>query len=148
MNYYLIGKLLLILPIVKAFISQSSLNINRGGSDTSLNSFDSSRRNVFAKVLKGGTALITTVSILDNNNVANALDMDAFMNSELDKDLKNCDPKKDPKCIPKLSTDEALCKYGQTGKARSDACNRVKASGKELPTAGKQGKSLGGAYAM
>lgn len=75
------------------------------------------------------------------------LDMDAFMNSELDKDIKNCDPKKDPKCIPKLTSDEALCKYGQSGDARGEACKRVKAAGGALPGAKKE-RSLGGAYAI
>lgn len=78
---------------------------------------------------------------------ANALDMDAFMNAELESDAKNCDPKRDPKCIPKLNQDEALCKYGQTGNARQEACKRVKEQGKELPSVSKA-KSLGGAYAM
>jgi hypothetical protein len=32
---------------------------------------------------------------------ANALDMDAFASSTLENDQKNCDPKKDPKCIPR-----------------------------------------------
>ena len=79
---------------------------------------------------------------------ASALDMDAFINSQIDADTKNCDPKRDPKCKPKLSQDEALCKYGQSGQARGEACLRVKAAGGELPKAGSAGKSLGGAYAM
>jgi len=74
--------------------------------------------------------------------------MDAFMNSQLESDTKNCDPKRDPKCIPKLSADEALCKYGQSGNARGEACKRVKQAGGTLPSAQPQGKSLGGAYAM
>ena len=77
-----------------------------------------------------------------------ALDMDAFASSQIESDTKNCDPKKDPKCIPKLSADEALCKYGQSGNARGEACRRVKAAGGDLPSAKPQGKSLGGAYAM
>lgn len=77
-----------------------------------------------------------------------ALDMDAFVNSQLDADTKNCDPKRDPKCKPELSKDEALCKYGQSGEARGEACRRVKAAGGELPKPGSGGKSLGGAYAM
>merc|ERR1719203_2658459 len=56
----------------------------------------------------------------------NALDMEAFANRELVNDTKNCDPKKDPKCIPPLTSDEALCKYGQSGEARGEACKRVK----------------------
>ena len=73
-----------------------------------------------------------------------------FLNTvlQLKADEKNCNPKLDPKCIPKLSADEALCKYGQSGEARGEACKRVKKSGGELPSAKPQGKSLGGAYAM
>ena len=78
---------------------------------------------------------------------AHALDMDAFMNQEIQADTQNCDPKKDPKCKPKLSGDEALCQYGQVGKARSEACKRVKeAGGQVIQSSG--GKSLGGAYAI
>jgi len=46
-----------------------------------------------------------------------------------------------------LTQDEALCKYGQNGEARGEACKRVKAAGGSLPSQ-NQGKSLGGAYAM
>eukprot|EP00588_Corethron_pennatum_P019249 CAMPEP_0194310286 /NCGR_PEP_ID=MMETSP0171-20130528/7224_1 /TAXON_ID=218684 /ORGANISM="Corethron pennatum, Strain L29A3" /LENGTH=148 /DNA_ID=CAMNT_0039063831 /DNA_START=60 /DNA_END=506 /DNA_ORIENTATION=- len=77
-----------------------------------------------------------------------ALDFDAFASSQIAEDTKNCNPKLDPKCIPKLTSDEAMCKYGQSGSARGEACERVKASGKALPDKEKQGKSLGGAYAM
>lgn len=99
------------------------------------------RRKALQQILAVGAA----VSVAPKT--AFGLDMDAFMNSELEKDQKNCDPKKDPKCIPKLSADEALCKYGQSGNARGEACKRVKAAGGELPGAKKE-KSLGGAYAM
>ena len=97
-----------------------------------------SRRNVMA------TIFLSTLAA----SKANALDMDAFMNAELASDAKNCDPKRDPKCIPKLSEEEALCKYGQGGKARAEACKKIRSDGKELPPAAPQGKSLGGAYAM
>ena len=98
------------------------------------------RRKALQQLLFAGTAAMAA-------SPAFALDMDAFVNSELDSDTKNCDPKKDPKCIPKLSADEALCKYGQSGEARGEACKRVKKAGGELPGATKT-KSLGGAYAM
>lgn len=65
----------------------------------------------------------------------------------MESDKKNCDPKRDPKCIPKLTEDEALCKYGQSGNARGEACKRVKQGGGALPGQQKV-KSLGGAYAM
>jgi hypothetical protein len=68
---------------------------------------------------------------------------------QLDADTKNCDPKVDSKCIPKLSSDEAMCKYGQSGDARGEACRRVKEAGGKLPmSSGSPVKSLGGAYAM
>ena len=102
------------------------------------------RRKALA-VFAGGSFSFVAKS---NNNNANELDMDAFMNSELESDTKNCDPKRDPKCAPELSADEALCKYGQSGAARGEACKRVKETGGELPKANSQGKSLGGAYAM
>jgi len=79
---------------------------------------------------------------------ANALDMDAFASSTLENDQKNCDPKRDPKCIPKISADQALCTYGQSGTARAEACKRLKATGIALPSAKSQGRSLGGAYAI
>lgn len=75
------------------------------------------------------------------------LDMDAFANSELAADKANCDPKRDPKCAPQLTADEAMCKYGQSGDVRGEACKRVKSKGGSLPGASKT-KSLGGAYAM
>ncbi|VEU38517.1 unnamed protein product [Pseudo-nitzschia multistriata] len=78
---------------------------------------------------------------------ASALDMEAFANSQIEADIKNCDPKRDPKCIPKLNADEALCKYGQSGSARGEACKRVKAAGGDISQK-PQGKALGGAYAM
>ena len=77
---------------------------------------------------------------------AEALDMDAFVNKELEADVANCDPKRDPKCKPKLSADEALCQYGQ-GRSKVEACKRAKAAGGDTTQRGG-GKSLGGAYAM
>lgn len=79
---------------------------------------------------------------------ANALDMDAFVNSELEKDTKQCNPKFDPKCAPKMSPDEAMCKYGQSGEARGEACKRYKSSGGSLAKPGSAGTSPGGAYQM
>ena len=76
-----------------------------------------------------------------------ALDMDAFASSELANDTKNCDAKRDPKCIPKLTEDQALCKYGQSGDARAAACKRFKAQGGQVEKPA-EGKTLGGAYAM
>mmetsp|Transcript_21528 Transcript_21528/g.31846 ORF Transcript_21528/g.31846 Transcript_21528/m.31846 type:complete len:161 (-) Transcript_21528:2718-3200(-) len=97
------------------------------------------------RALKGifGGVVLATVAI-----PANALDMDSFVNSELESDQKNCDPKRDPKCIPKLTPDQALCKYGQSGDKRAEACANVKKAGGAMPDIKSQGKSLGGAYAM
>jgi hypothetical protein len=77
-----------------------------------------------------------------------ALDMDAFMNAELDNDKKRCNPKFDPKCAPKLTSEEALCKYGQSGDARAEACKKFKQQGGKLPTTATKERSLGGAYAI
>ena len=100
------------------------------------------RRRALENILFG--AFVTGAA----GTTANALDMDAFASSTLENDQKNCDPKKDPKCIPKISADQALCTYGQSGTARAEACKRVKATGGSLPSAKSQGRSLGGAYAM
>lgn len=80
--------------------------------------------------------------------VSYALDMDSFANSELDKDQKNCNPKYDSKCAPKMSSDEAMCKYGQSGEARGEACKRFKSQGGALSKPGSAGTSPGGAYSM
>ena len=116
---------------------------------------DSGRRHAFLSVMAAGVSLapVSFSSSSSSSSIAmnaNALDMDALINRELDSDTKNCDPKKDPKCMPKLSADEALCQYGQVGAAKKmEACQRVKAAGGKLPDpAASQGKSLGGAYAM
>lgn len=107
------------------------------------------RRRALQSIFFGAGSAAAFVGSNNNNKAANALDMDAFVNSQLESDTKNCDPKKDPKCKPELSKDEALCKYGQSGTARGEACQRVKAAGGSLAKPGSSGgKSLGGAYAM
>lgn len=98
-------------------------------------------RRMFEYTIVGGAV------ISFQSSGASALDMDAFMNQELKNDEAKCNPKLDPKCIPKLSADEALCKYGQGGNAKIEACKRVKSAGGSLPEQTKV-KSLGGAYAM
>jgi len=104
-------------------------------------------RREFVSKLFGGAASALIASSSFKTEAVNALDMDAFMNNELANDTKNCDPKRDPKCVPELTKDEAMCKYGQNGTLKGEACKRVKASGKEVPKQA-QGKTLGGAYAM
>mmetsp|Transcript_10521 Transcript_10521/g.18571 ORF Transcript_10521/g.18571 Transcript_10521/m.18571 type:complete len:142 (-) Transcript_10521:177-602(-) len=100
------------------------------------------RRKALQAILAGASVAATFPSV-----ATNALDMDAFMSSELEKDQKQCNPKLDPKCAPKMTQDEALCKYGQSGNARAEACKKFKQAGGELPSATKE-KSLGGAYAI
>jgi len=109
--------------------------------DNSENVIDS-RRNILGKAAFVAASLAFSPIV-----AANALDMDAFANAQIEMDIKNCDPKRDPKCIPVLNADEALCKYGQSGNVRGEACKRVKAAGGKLDNAPPV-KSLGGAYAM
>ncbi|EJK65948.1 hypothetical protein THAOC_13151 [Thalassiosira oceanica] len=93
-------------------------------------------------------AILASGAVLAGDIVgANALDFDAFEKGEVEKDVEKCNPKLDPKCIPKLSDDEALCQYGGSGQKRGEACRRVKQAGGTLPEVKKE-KSLGGAYAM
>ena len=106
---------------------------------------EASRREALSKAVAFfGAAAIAGIS--GGTQEAEALDMDAFVNKELEADVANCDPKRDPKCKPKLSSDEALCQYGQ-GSAKKEACKRAKAAGGDTTQRGG-GKSLGGAYAM
>jgi len=102
------------------------------------------RRRALQSLVFGSLAFGATTT----TTAAQALDMDAFVNSQLDADTKNCDPRRDPKCKPEMSKDEAMCKYGQSGPARGEACKRVKEAGGSLAKPGSAGKSLGGAYAM
>ena len=103
------------------------------------------RRNFINNISKVAASGALVVGITSSS--ANALDFDSFANSEIESDTKKCDPKRDPKCIPKLSEDEALCQYGSSGEARGEACLRVRKAGGKLPEVKKE-KSLGGAYAM
>lgn len=136
--------LLTILPLTTQAFSPAT---SQSRIETSLGAKTSSDVDILSRRTAIGGIASAFLSTMTVSN-ANALDMDAFMNAELASDQKNCDPKRDPKCIPKLSEDEALCKYGQGGKARGEACARLKSQGKEVPKASPGGKSLGGAYAM
>lgn len=72
---------------------------------------------------------------------ADALDMDSFEKSLIEKDTAECNPKLDSKCVPKLTADEALCKYGVPGAdARTAACRRVRDAGGQLPGGKKAGE--------
>jgi len=94
-----------------------------------------------------GSAAVAVAAAGGTASVSNALDMDAFANAQIEADTKNCDPKRDPKCAPKMSQAEGLCKYGQSGNARAEACKKFKEEGGTLPNVTKE-KSLGGAYAI
>ena len=80
--------------------------------------------------------IFTQATILSTASTAvHALDMDSFINNQLERDTVDCNSKLDPKCIPKLTADEALCKYGVSGSdARLTACKRVRDAGGLLPT--------------
>ena len=120
----------------------NSFSVNHSSSSSKPIVADASRRTaIFLPIMATITAASAKV---------NALDMDAFANSQIEADKKNCDPKRDPKCVPTLTSDEALCKYGSSGKARGEACTRLKSAkpGQAIDTGIKGGKSLGGAYAM
>ena len=69
------------------------------------------RRDVLKSVATG----LLFPSLVMGSEASNALDMDAFINSELEKDNKQRD----------LTDDEALCKYGNSGKDRGEACSRA-----------------------
>ncbi|OEU21003.1 hypothetical protein FRACYDRAFT_267832 [Fragilariopsis cylindrus CCMP1102] len=118
--------------------------ITTGDNDSSESSVIDSRRTVLRKAAFAAASLVAFSPVLG----ANALDMEAFANAQIESDVKNCDPKNDPRCIPVLNADQALCKYGQGGStARSEACRRVKAAGGKIDIP-KPVQSLGGAYAM
>jgi len=120
--------------------------LSKPSTDLDTSSGITSRRRALQSLIASSGA--TSLAFVGANSKANALDMDAFVNSQLESDTTNCNPKTDSKCKPKLTEDEALCKYGQSGEARAAACKRVRASGGAVPTRGSEGKSLGGAYAL
>jgi hypothetical protein len=85
---------------------------------------------LFTKAAVGASV----AAFVGSTQSANALDMDSFERSLIDKDTSDCDPNLDRKCAPKLTADEALCKYGVSGSdSRGAACRRVRDSGGQLP---------------
>lgn len=54
---------------------------------------------------------------------ASALDIDSFIQNELKTDA--CNDKTSKKCKPKLSEDEALCRFGQPSPKTGEACLRA-----------------------
>lgn len=71
-----------------------------------------------------GTGIISSYLVTGGINKANALDMDAFMNKELDNDKNKLE----------VSDDVKTCKYAAPGQQRGDACVRA-----GMSTAGKNG---------
>ena len=80
----------------------------------------SSRRLFFQRSIP---YVVAATAILPD--ASNALDMDAFMQKELDSDAQNCDEKTDKRCKPKLTDDQALCRFGQPSKETGEACLRA-----------------------
>ncbi len=73
-----------------------------------------------------------------------ALDMDAFIQKELSND--SCDDRVSKKCQPKLTDDEALCRFGQPSQATGEACLRAKMSTKRSTGVDAFGKVDRGEY--
>jgi len=115
-------------------------NVSAFSPPSSPKSCNSSRReiiNILTKATVGAVLIGTSAK-------SNALDMDSFENSLIEKDTTECNSK-DPKCIPKLTADEALCKYGVSGAdERTKACRRVRDAGGQLPGSKKGERSTQG----
>jgi hypothetical protein len=75
---------------------------------------ETSRRSFFA---------VPFVVIAGAPAISKALDIDAFMEKELESGT--CNEKTDKRCQPKLSEDEALCRFGQPAKETGEACVRA-----------------------
>ena len=95
------------------------------------------RRNFLCMTTTLGLVVATAAA----PGAARALDFDAFEKTLLDEDTSGCDPRLDVKCIPPLTHDEALCKYGVAGATeRTAACRRVRDAGGKLPTKSAAGE--------
>mmetsp|Transcript_3045 Transcript_3045/g.3592 ORF Transcript_3045/g.3592 Transcript_3045/m.3592 type:complete len:163 (-) Transcript_3045:87-575(-) len=80
-----------------------------------------SRRAAFRRItLPFCAAAVAVTTSVDSSS---ALDMDAFIQKELDSET--CNEKLDPKCKPKLSADESLCRFGSPSKRTGEACDRA-----------------------
>ena len=71
--------------------------------------------------------LSSSSSFLSDQYNSNALDMDAFINKELGNDNTGGSSKSSSSSSgnKQLSSDEALCRFGQPGKEKGDACVRA-----------------------
>ena len=124
-----------------AFAPPSPSTTNTSPSKSSTVPLSMQRREMIQQFTTGAAAITTGLIVGSIPATANALDMDSFEKSLIEKDTTQCDPKLDPKCIPKLTPDEALCKYGVSGAdARTEACRRVRAAGGQLPSKSSKGE--------
>lgn len=98
------------------------------------------RRDVVGALAGGFAAGAALAGIFGAGGEASALDFDSFEKGLIEKDIAECNPKIDPRCIPKLTEDEALCKYGGGGTKKIEACIRVRDAGGQLPGGGKPGE--------
>lgn len=80
------------------------------------------RRSFFGRfsATASAAALATTLPTI---SAANALDMEAFASKELAD--SSCDDRVSKKCMPKLSDDEALCRFGSPSTKTGEACLRA-----------------------
>ncbi|KAG7350484.1 hypothetical protein IV203_009844 [Nitzschia inconspicua] len=69
------------------------------------------------------SAFVITSNTAAKNSNALALDIDSFIQTELNEDT--CNEKKSKKCKPNLTEDEALCRFGQPSQKTGEACLRA-----------------------
>lgn len=107
------------LSLVTLLLSITCLWTDVNALQSQVKSSNNSRRNFLTSNVKATTFL--TIASTTKPLITNALDMDAFMNSQLD----NTPSKKEYPTTEKMSDDEALCKFGQPGRQKGDACVRA-----------------------
>lgn len=102
-----------------------------------------SRRSFFSQLAFGASALAVVNSHI-TQQPALALDMDAFVQKELSNEV--CDERTNKKCMPKLTDDQALCRFGQPSKETGEACLRAGMSTKRPSGVDAFGKVDRGEY--
>lgn len=101
-----------------------------------------SRRSILLGIVP--TTVVVGAAIVATSTSAQALDMDAFIQRELSSEV--CDDKLDKKCQPKLSDDQALCRFGQPSQETGEACLRANMSTKRSTGVDAFGKVDRGEY--
>lgn len=112
--------------------NQSSLLILLLASSTSaLQQQPLSRR---AWLATGGPVAAAAAAIVATTtpDASLALDMDAFASSQISS-TESCNEAVDKRCAPKLTEDQALCKYGYPSKTTGEACVRAGMSTTDRP---------------